>query len=333
MSLDIDVQYVSAELRNCQGAPSIASMLSKYSTSETHEQDDELVTRVIVLFKEEQRFLAEQLQQEEIVAIINHAAREAYSTDVRVSIKILPHEQDDPLSEKTRVEQIERRSKYKTYLASRGWALKREGVRERSGGICERCQVGNHDATHHLTYENVYDEPLDDLMGVCFGCHEYLSGKSDIDPASICHQSSSSPQPKPSRKVRRSKKYSSLSSHPNYQHTTRRDREHLRKMSCYQGIAFSSEDRQPWALNKNLQNGERRWTRWTLQRVKAHLRRLGYLEPVSTNRRRGKRQTGHGKLFLLRIPTFVYTGEKRKRADARIEVADGKITVGGQREN
>lgn len=73
---------------------------------------------------------------------------------------------------------------YHEYIASREWALKKNAVRERSGGICERCRKNPHTQTHHLTYERLGDERLEDLLGTCRPCHEYLSGRSDFDPAS-----------------------------------------------------------------------------------------------------------------------------------------------------
>jgi hypothetical protein len=76
------------------------------------------------------------------------------------------------------------RAEYQTYLASREWALKREAVRERSGGRCERCWTRSMDAVHHKTYERIGDERLDDLQAICDPCHEFLSGKSDVDPLS-----------------------------------------------------------------------------------------------------------------------------------------------------
>jgi len=72
---------------------------------------------------------------------------------------------------------------YKAYLASREWALKREAVRRRGGNKCERCKTGPQDAVHHLTYANVGNEPLEDLQAICNPCHEFLSGKSNFDPA------------------------------------------------------------------------------------------------------------------------------------------------------
>src|SRR2546426_1847649 len=73
-------------------------------------------------------------------------------------------------------EVIVKREEYQKYLASREWALLKERVRERSGGICERCKSAPHQATHHLTYERVGQELLEDLLGVCEPCHEFVSG-------------------------------------------------------------------------------------------------------------------------------------------------------------
>lgn len=75
---------------------------------------------------------------------------------------------------------------YKAYLASRDWALKKEAIRERSGDTCERCHVRPHQSTHHVTYEHIGNEPLEDLLAVCNPCHEYLSAKRDHDPALDC---------------------------------------------------------------------------------------------------------------------------------------------------
>lgn len=72
---------------------------------------------------------------------------------------------------------------YQAYLASREWSLKREAVRERSNNECERCWKAPQQAVHHLSYEHIGDEPLDELLAVCNPCHEWLSGKSNDDPA------------------------------------------------------------------------------------------------------------------------------------------------------
>lgn len=74
-------------------------------------------------------------------------------------------------------------SEYQRYLASREWALKRETVKKRCKGKCERCHFGKYSQTHHLTYEHVGDERLEELQALCEPCHKFLSAKSDIDPA------------------------------------------------------------------------------------------------------------------------------------------------------
>jgi hypothetical protein len=73
---------------------------------------------------------------------------------------------------------------YPRYLASREWAQRKEAVRRRARGICERCDNGPMRSVHHLTYEHVGCEPLEDLLGVCNPCHNFLSAKSDFDPKS-----------------------------------------------------------------------------------------------------------------------------------------------------
>jgi hypothetical protein len=75
------------------------------------------------------------------------------------------------------------KSEYHKYLASREWALLKNQVNKRSGGKCERCMVGNYDSTHHITYERIGHEKIEDILAVCEGCHKFLSGKSSADPS------------------------------------------------------------------------------------------------------------------------------------------------------
>jgi hypothetical protein len=79
----------------------------------------------------------------------------------------------------------EGKEKYQAYLCSREWGLKKEAVRKRCGGICERCCVNEMDHTHHLTYARKYNEPLEDLRALCKPCHEYTHGKAGHDPATF----------------------------------------------------------------------------------------------------------------------------------------------------
>ena len=79
------------------------------------------------------------------------------------------------------------KEKYSLYLCSREWGVLKEAVRERSGGICERCHCNPMQACHHLTYENKYEEKLEDLQAICQECHDFTHGKSDNDPAALSH--------------------------------------------------------------------------------------------------------------------------------------------------
>jgi hypothetical protein len=75
------------------------------------------------------------------------------------------------------------KEKYDAYLCSREWSVLREAVRERSLGVCERCNANQMDHVHHLTYIRKYRERIEDLRAMCKECHDFTHGKSDYDPA------------------------------------------------------------------------------------------------------------------------------------------------------
>lgn len=72
--------------------------------------------------------------------------------------------------------------RYQAYLESPEWKALRKAVLKRCGKICERCHRYLVDNVHHLTYERVYHELLEDLQGLCRPCHSFLHGDSGIDP-------------------------------------------------------------------------------------------------------------------------------------------------------
>jgi hypothetical protein len=74
-------------------------------------------------------------------------------------------------------------SYYLEYLASPEWAEKRELVRHRCGGRCERCQVRRMRVPHHKTYVRLGHEWLRDLQGLCRPCHAFVHGRLRRDPA------------------------------------------------------------------------------------------------------------------------------------------------------
>lgn len=75
--------------------------------------------------------------------------------------------------------------RYQRYLCSREWNEKREAVRVRSRGYCERCLINPMQACHHLTYARKYNERLEDLQAICDNCHAFTHGKTDRDRWSI----------------------------------------------------------------------------------------------------------------------------------------------------
>ena len=68
------------------------------------------------------------------------------------------------------------------YMASPEWAQLKEQVKKRARGWCERCARSSIDNVHHLTYERLGHERLEDLQGLCEPCHLFISAKSDYDP-------------------------------------------------------------------------------------------------------------------------------------------------------
>jgi hypothetical protein len=42
---------------------------------------------------------------------------------------------------------------------------------ERDNYLCQACLTNRAEQIHHLTYNNIYDEPLYELLSVCKRCH------------------------------------------------------------------------------------------------------------------------------------------------------------------
>lgn len=62
---------------------------------------------------------------------------------------------------------------YYAYLRSPEWERKRDEVLARAGYRCEQCgAVSVYLQVHHLTYANLYHEPLNDLLCLCETCHK-----------------------------------------------------------------------------------------------------------------------------------------------------------------
>lgn len=57
------------------------------------------------------------------------------------------------------------------YLKTESWRMKRELVLKRDNYLCQGCRSSRAVHVHHLTYENVKDELLFQLVSLCEECH------------------------------------------------------------------------------------------------------------------------------------------------------------------
>jgi 5-methylcytosine-specific restriction endonuclease McrA len=65
---------------------------------------------------------------------------------------------------------------YNEHLASEKWQALRQLVFKRDQGICQGCYAAAATQVHHLTYKNVGDEFLWELIAICDECHERYHG-------------------------------------------------------------------------------------------------------------------------------------------------------------
>ena len=61
---------------------------------------------------------------------------------------------------------------YAAYLCSKSWRKKQNDIKERCNSICEDCRQYAMVDVYHVTYENIGDERLEDLLGLCVACHQ-----------------------------------------------------------------------------------------------------------------------------------------------------------------
>lgn len=72
-----------------------------------------------------------------------------------------------------------RRYKYQKYLTSEKWKNIREKVKERDNFLCQQCKLKKAEEVHHLNYENVFNEKMEDLISVCSECHMELHNNEE----------------------------------------------------------------------------------------------------------------------------------------------------------
>lgn len=67
--------------------------------------------------------------------------------------------------------------KYLVYLLSDEWKAKRHLVLERDMNLCQHCKQKPAVDIHHLTYEHLFNEPIEDLLALCPTCHSKVHSK------------------------------------------------------------------------------------------------------------------------------------------------------------
>jgi 5-methylcytosine-specific restriction endonuclease McrA len=63
------------------------------------------------------------------------------------------------------------KKQYEEYLKTTKWRNKREELFSLRGKKCEVCGSEKLIQVHHLTYKNIFNEPLEDLKVLCKNCH------------------------------------------------------------------------------------------------------------------------------------------------------------------
>ena len=90
------------------------------------------------------------------------------------------HDEDKDLINTSAVqdylERLAYQKRYLKYLKSREWGLLRVAIFSRDKYTCRRCHIVKPFLLqcHHLTYDNIFNESLVDLITVCGPCHELL---------------------------------------------------------------------------------------------------------------------------------------------------------------
>ena len=71
---------------------------------------------------------------------------------------------------------------YYQYLRTKTWREKANERLKQDGYQCVLCRSAKNLSVHHITYENIGFEKMDDLISVCKACHEKLHEHDSIRP-------------------------------------------------------------------------------------------------------------------------------------------------------
>ena len=129
-------------------------------------------------------FLFDRLKRGDIQNIFLDAARKWNGTTGAIIMEELKQKQDQNLLTELNLkfnfpEQPTGKVNYHDWMNSDGWRKKRNKKLKEAGYKCELCGSAKNLRVHHITYENLGHEPMDDLLAVCDNCHKKLH-KEDL---------------------------------------------------------------------------------------------------------------------------------------------------------
>lgn len=70
------------------------------------------------------------------------------------------------------------KSEYAAYLKTPAWKRKAAMVHAHAKHLCEGCGLHKSQEVHHLTYANIGNEFLFELVAICALCHDRIHGKA-----------------------------------------------------------------------------------------------------------------------------------------------------------
>lgn len=85
----------------------------------------------------------------------------------------------------TKESKRQQKREYNQYLKSEAWKTKKTEALKFHGRICKKCGSTKYLHVHHMTYERIYHEQMEDFCILCNICHksyhDSLTGKVSID--------------------------------------------------------------------------------------------------------------------------------------------------------
>jgi len=100
--------------------------------------------------------------------------REKRSQEIWQSKKFTLEQKRIETQQKQAQDHAKYKQEYHDYLSSAAWQEKRKSIISRDNGLCQGCLSRPIHDIHHLTYDNIGDELLFQLIGLCRPCHERI---------------------------------------------------------------------------------------------------------------------------------------------------------------